>query len=86
MKYTDRKVHNDVKVDNFTSIDSVELWIASLAKTVGVDGWKSDVNFTQCGGDSFQLVRIINMLDDNLGTKVKLNCTLSTNYVVKHMQ
>ena len=73
MKYADKKFHNkhsDVQNNNFTSVESVEVWIASLAKAVGVDGWKSDVNFTQCGGDSFQLVRIINILDDNLGTKV----------------
>ena len=73
MKYADKKFHNkhsDVQNNNFTSVESVEVWIASLAKVVGVDGWKSDVNFTQCGGDSFQLVRIINILDDNLGTKV----------------
>ena len=70
-KYTDGSVHNrHLKDDSFTSVDSVELWIASLAKTVGVNGWKSDATFTQCGGDSFQLIRIINMLDNKLGTKV----------------
>ena len=62
---------NDVKDDNFTCVDSVELWITNLAKAVGIDGWKSDMNFTQCGGDSFQLVQIINLIDDNLGTKVR---------------
>ena len=70
-KYTDGSVHNrHLKDDSFTSIDSVELWIATLAKTVGVDSWKSDSTLTQCGGDSFQLIRIINMLDSKLGTKV----------------
>ena len=72
-KYADKKFHNELSNhDNFTSVESVEQWIASLAKTVGVDGWKSDVNFTHCGGGSFQLVRIINILDDNLGNKVNI--------------
>ena len=75
LKYNVKTLHNersDVQNDHFTSVESVELWIASLAKAVGVDGWKSDVNFTHCGGDSFQLVQIINMLDEHLGTKVNI--------------
>lgn len=71
MEYANKNIFNKSNGGNFTSIDSVKLWITSLAQTVGVDDWKSDMNFTQCGGDSFQLVRIINLIDESLGTKVK---------------
>ena len=81
MKYAIRNSadnkHNNVIDDSFTSIGSVEKWISSLADTVGVDEWKADMKFTQCGGDSFQLVQIINLIDNNLGAKVKI-CMLST--------
>jgi len=72
MKYMNVYNNKDNDVDGyFTCVDSVELWIESLAKAVGIDGWKSDMNFTQCGGDSFQLVRLINLIDEKLGTKVR---------------
>ena len=87
MKYairnnTDNK-HNNVIDDSFASISSMEKWINSLADTVGVDEWKPDMKFTQCGGDSFQLVQIINLIDNNLGAKVKI-CMLSavTSFIV----
>ena len=73
MKHADSKVyndHNDVIYHHFASIDSVELWVTSLARIVGICDWKSDMNFTQCGGDSFQLVQVINMIENNLGSKV----------------
>ena len=80
MKYA-RRNNTDIKYNNviynsFVNVNSVEMWISSLANIVGVDGWKPDMKFTQCGGDSFQLVQIVNLIDDNLGAKVKM-CVLS---------
>ena len=87
MKYAIRNnadnKHSNVIDDSFASVSSVEKWISSLADTVGVDEWKADMKFTQCGGDSFQLVQIINLIDNNLGAKVKI-CMLSavTSFIV----
>ena len=81
MKYARKNNNADIKFsnvidDSFANVNSVEIWITSLANTVGVDGWKPDMKFTQCGGDSFQLVQIVNLIDNNLGAKVTM-CVLS---------
>jgi len=54
-------------------VASVEKWLSSLAEMVGVSGWESDANFLQTGGDSFQLVRIMNLIEDSLRNEVSMS-------------
>ena len=67
----DNEYFDDNTVD-MSCVALVEKWVSSLADMVGVSGWESDVNFLQNGGDSFQLVRITNLIEEGLGSGVSV--------------
>jgi len=75
----DNKYISDETVD-ISCVASVEKWVSNLAVMVGVSGWESNVNFLQNGGDSFQLVRITNLIEDGLGSGINVRSLATTNY------